>query len=246
MTRRIENRIEVPGTPEQVWEAIATGPGIEAWFVPARVEDGRVALDMGPGLEDAGAITEFSPPHRFVYEEEWAAVEGEPAGRLASEFIVEARSGGTCVVRLVSTLHADGEGWDEVLESMEAGWNVYLLNLRAHLTHFARQRCATVMASGEGKWDAFLAALGLADAAVGAQVTAAGTPPLAGTVEYRGERELMLKLTAPAPGIALIYAYAWKDVMRTNIHLYLFEDSAAIAAREAPAWRDWMAVPSTR
>jgi hypothetical protein len=54
----------------------------------------------------------------------------------------------------------------------------------------------------------------------------------------------MLKLTAPGPGIALLYAYAWKDVMRTNVHLYLFEDSAEIAAREAPAWRDWMAVPS--
>ena len=78
MSRRIENRIEVPGTPEQVWEAIATGPGIEAWFVPARVEDGRVALDMGSGLEDAGVVTEFSPPHRFVYEEAWEAVEGEP------------------------------------------------------------------------------------------------------------------------------------------------------------------------
>jgi uncharacterized protein YndB with AHSA1/START domain len=33
--RTIELEVEVPGTPEQVWEAIATGQGIAAWFVPA-------------------------------------------------------------------------------------------------------------------------------------------------------------------------------------------------------------------
>ena len=41
----------------------------------------------------------------------------------------------------------------------------------------------------------------------------------------------MLRLTAPAAGIALVYVYAWKDV-RTNVHLYLFEDRGRIAARE--------------
>ena len=72
-------------------------------------------------MADAGPVTASEPPHRFVYEEVWEAVEGEPPGRLASEFLVEAKAGGTCVVRLVSTLHADGEGWDEVLDSMYAG-----------------------------------------------------------------------------------------------------------------------------
>ena len=30
--RLVDVQIEVPGTPEQVWEAIATGPGIACWF----------------------------------------------------------------------------------------------------------------------------------------------------------------------------------------------------------------------
>ena len=34
--------VEVPGTPEQVWEAIATGPGISAWFMPADVDRRQV------------------------------------------------------------------------------------------------------------------------------------------------------------------------------------------------------------
>ena len=224
MTRRIENSIEVPGSPEAVWEAIATGPGIEAWFVPARVADGRVALDMGDGMADAGKVVASEPPVRFVYEEEWEAIEGEPAGRLASEFLVEARSGGTCVVRLISTLHADGDGWDDVLESMYKGWEVFLLNLRAYLTYFPGRRCSTVMESSEGEWPAFVSSLGLAQARIGERVVA---PRMAGVVEYAGERELQLRLDAPEPGLALVYAYDWQDTTKTRLHLYLFGNSSA-------------------
>ena len=33
--------VEVPGTPEQVWNAIATGPGISSWFVPTEIAEGE-------------------------------------------------------------------------------------------------------------------------------------------------------------------------------------------------------------
>jgi uncharacterized protein YndB with AHSA1/START domain len=137
MQRQIENRIEVPGTPEQVWEAIATGPGIETWFVPASVEErvgGCVRLDMGAGMADAGRVTVYDAPSRFAYEEAWED------GVLATEFLVEAASGGTCVVRLVSTLHGDGD-WDHVLKSLDEGWTVFLQVLRVHLTYFSGRRC---------------------------------------------------------------------------------------------------------
>ena len=52
MTRRrintLELEVEVPGTPEQIWRAIATGPGITAWFMPAEVaehEGGAVSFE---------------------------------------------------------------------------------------------------------------------------------------------------------------------------------------------------------
>ena len=38
-TRSVEVAIDVPGTPEEVWRAIATGPGFTAWFVPTRLEE---------------------------------------------------------------------------------------------------------------------------------------------------------------------------------------------------------------
>ena len=59
----LTHEIEVDASPEEVWEAIATGPGVDAWFVPARVEDGRVALDLGDGMADAGHVTVSEPPH---------------------------------------------------------------------------------------------------------------------------------------------------------------------------------------
>ena len=37
--RYVEAEVEVPGTPEEVWQAIATGPGVTSWFVPTRVEE---------------------------------------------------------------------------------------------------------------------------------------------------------------------------------------------------------------
>lgn len=36
--RSVQVEVEVPGTPEEVWRAIATGPGISSWFVPTRCE----------------------------------------------------------------------------------------------------------------------------------------------------------------------------------------------------------------
>ena len=37
--RSVQVEFEVPGTPEEVWQAIATGPGISSWFVPAEFDE---------------------------------------------------------------------------------------------------------------------------------------------------------------------------------------------------------------
>jgi uncharacterized protein YndB with AHSA1/START domain len=36
--RSVQVELEVAGTPEAVWQAIATGPGISSWFVPTEIE----------------------------------------------------------------------------------------------------------------------------------------------------------------------------------------------------------------
>jgi uncharacterized protein YndB with AHSA1/START domain len=253
--RSIELYVEVPGTPEQVWEAIATGPGITSWFVPAEVEEregGSLSLDiMGKGMEASGVVTAWDPPRRFVYEEEDPF--GAESPRLATEWLVEARSGGTCIVRLVNSLFASGEDWDDQLEDMREGWSAYLHNLRVYMTHFAGQRCSTILVTGNAPapkawaWDELIGALGLPDAAEGERTatSAPDAPTFAGTVERTADskhhRELMLRLDEPAPGVTFVFAFEYLDQVYASLHAYLFGDEAsAVAAREEPRWQAWM------
>ena len=49
--RWVEMEFLVPGTPEQVWQAIATGPGMSAWFTPTIVDErvgGAITFDSAP------------------------------------------------------------------------------------------------------------------------------------------------------------------------------------------------------
>ena len=101
--RSVQVEVEVPGTPEEVWQAIATGPGISSWFVPTEFEerDGKpvaVKLNFGPGMESRSVVTAWDPPRMFAAESDgW--MPGSPP--IATEWSVEARAGGVCIVRVV-------------------------------------------------------------------------------------------------------------------------------------------------
>ncbi|MDT7784193.1 MAG: hypothetical protein QOF58_2612, partial [Pseudonocardiales bacterium] len=77
MTREFEikKEVEVEGTPEQVWDAIATGPGIDSWFMGPHTVDGRLggrmSLDLG-FFQEASTITAWEPGKRFAYESDKA------------------------------------------------------------------------------------------------------------------------------------------------------------------------------
>jgi uncharacterized protein YndB with AHSA1/START domain len=249
-TRSIDLTVEVPGTPEQVWEAVASGPGITAWFVPAKVDgrvDGTVELDFGPGYgTETARITAWDPPRRFVAE---VASEGRPV--FATEWLVEARDGGTCVVRLINSGFGGGADWDAEYDATQAGWRLFLYNLRLFLTHFPGQRCASVLVNARAAGPAARAfaelagALGLpAGAREGERVaaTAPGAPSLAGVVERSEPNMLALLLEKPAPGIGFVAAEPIGDgSAHASIYAYLFGDGAAeAAAREEPVARSWM------
>src|SRR5882724_2209683 len=88
--RSVEAEVEVPGSPEEVWAAIATGPGMCSWFVPSTCEErvgGIATNNFGPGMESKAAIKQWNPPNSFVAETD----EGPP-GVVATEWIVEARA----------------------------------------------------------------------------------------------------------------------------------------------------------
>src|SRR5688500_15437699 len=98
--RWVEMHLLVPGTPEQVWQAMATGPGNTAWFTRTSIEErvgGSVRFTFGPDAGSTGQVTQWQPPHRFGYEErDW--MPGAPP--VATEITIEARKGGQCAVRM--------------------------------------------------------------------------------------------------------------------------------------------------
>lgn len=133
--RVITLEVEVAGTPEQVWEAIATGPGISAWLQPTTVDErvgGTFAFDMGSGRNDSGKVTAWEPPHRFATGRvQWRA-EGAPTASLATEWHVETLSGGTCVVRLVMSGFGTGAAWDREIQQLAEGMRRALESLRLY------------------------------------------------------------------------------------------------------------------
>jgi hypothetical protein len=183
----------------------------------------------------------------MVDEAAWEPPGVEPA-TLASEWIVEARSGGACVVRLVVSGFGSGAGWDEEVRGFGQSMAQALRMLRLYLRRFRGRHGHPVTARGRARgsldaaFAAFAEALELPAAAVGARLDAPFG--LAGTVEEvdAGEwrRDLLVRLDRPAPGFAALSVFA--EARWTVIQASLFGDEAAeIAAREQPRWEAWMA-----
>jgi uncharacterized protein YndB with AHSA1/START domain len=250
--RTLQLEVAVPGTPDQVWQAIATGAGISSWFVPTDVaerEGGAIAFHLGPDMESSGHVTAWEPPRRFAYEEpDWAP----NAPPLATEFTIHVRSGGTCTVRLVHSLFASGDEWDDQLESFESGWSAFFEILRLYLSDFASKPCSTIRVTGtvDGTeleaWDALTRAIGLPHAVKGQRPArpSAGLPPFNGAVHRVGgkaQRDMLVKLEQPAEGAGLFGVYTWGNHVTVSITLYLFGgETGVVAARDEPLWRAWM------
>jgi uncharacterized protein YndB with AHSA1/START domain len=250
--RSIQVEIEVPGTPEEVWQAIATGPGISSWFVPAEFEEegGKpvaLKLDFGPAMESRSVVTAWDPPRRFAREGAgW--VPGSPP--IATEFIVEARAGGVCVVRVVQSLFASADDWDEQLTGSEGGWPGIFRILRLYLTHFRGQRYAImqfkapVPGTAADAWNTLTEALGLHG--VGGEqrwAAPAGVPALGGVVEYASDSPygVLLRLDKPGPGTVALGTIEFGDSVMATLSFYLYGDqAAATAAHETPRWQTWI------
>lgn len=253
--RSIQVEVEVPGTPEQVWEAIATGRGISRWFCTTEVEEregGERHSDMlGTGMMKSGDITEWSPPRRYVAEaDSW--VPGGP--RMAAEWTVEARDGGgTCIVRVVHSLFADTDDWDDQLESLESGWPGFFAVLRLYMTEFrghggwSRTLFGAADRTEDEVWAEVAAALGFAGKQPGDRWSAPDGGPVpawSGVVEpLTGShtRTALLRLESPVSGVVYPSVFTMGGNVCVAVCRYLYGDEAAeIGERDEPAWQQWL------
>jgi hypothetical protein len=181
MPREFECRREVvlPASPDEVWDAVATTAGNAAWLFPNEI------------APDGSAATVWDPPHHFAVRTE----QGEWFNAL--EFVIEAREGGTSLLRYVhSGIFVDD--WDTQYDAVQRHTDFYLHTLSEYLEHF-NKRPATYIGGGPGGLqgppasaapDGFhrlQQALGVgAGVAVGdpVRLTPNGLQPIDGTVDY--------------------------------------------------------------
>ena len=249
--RWVEMEWIVPGTPEQVWEAVATGPGYTAWFTPAAVEErvgGAIRFDMGENGQSAGEVTVWQPPSRFGYvERDW--LKGAPP--VATEVTVTARSGDRCLVRMVHSLVATTDDWDEQMEGFEAGWPGFVEVLRLYLSHWAGRKAAVALAMTSVKashldaWKQLTEGLGLAGANVGEERVLQAPAKLSAIVERveqdRRQRAILLRLNPSAPGVAFIAICGAGGATYASMAFYLYGDNAEQRAAASQAGlRDWL------
>jgi hypothetical protein len=237
-----------------VWQAIATGPGVSSWFVPSAIDGrigGEITMDFGPGMESHATITAWHPPHRYTAESRDDMGPNGPT--LATEWIVEARDGGACLVRVVHSWFADGDDWDAYFAEVESGWPTFFRILRLSLTHFRGLRGTAVMQlvgiapePKEEAWAALTRPLGLSGAVVGERLsTSGGLPPFAGVVAWAGKpdwrEELLLQLDTPTPGLAHLFAMAMGGQVSLYVRGYFHGPDAAEAVTcLEPEWRAWL------
>jgi uncharacterized protein YndB with AHSA1/START domain len=221
MTHPFEIELEtaLPASPEQVWEAIATGPGIDSWFMGRNQveprEGGIAAMETGGHREEA-LITAYEPGKRFAIRTPAA----EDGRFMAFEYLIEGRDGGTSVLRIVHSGML-GDDWQDEYDALRRGWPFHLNTLRQYLLHFAGRTAVPVFAAAptgarppHDVRAALARGLSLPDPiTAGARLHAepAGLPPLDGEVAWADDERFEVR-TADGlytfhhgPGIALIF-----------------------------------------
>jgi uncharacterized protein YndB with AHSA1/START domain len=177
------HEVVVDAGVDDVWSAIATGPGIDSWFMGRNeVGDGVVRTGFGEC-----EIVASEPGRRFAY-----TTPVGPDGRfIGYDFLVEGRAGGSTSVRIIASGFLPGDDWHDEYVAMEMGHALFFRTLVEYLTFFAGRTATPVDVSGPvvTDWPAAFTALarelGRPDAArPGDQVTVRVAGTTVGGVVY--------------------------------------------------------------
>ena len=240
MTHPFEIELEttLPASPEQVWEAIATGPGIDSWFMGRNEveprEGGVAAMETGGRREEAMIIA-YEPGKRFATRTATA----EDGRFMAFEYLIEGRDGGSTVLRVVHS-GVLGDDWQDEYDGLRRGWPFHLHTLREYLTHFPGRAGVPVFAvspsdgrSAQEVHEALTRGLSLpTPVAVGARAHAepAELPPLDGEVVWSDDERIKVRT---ADGI---YTFLYITGAVLMFHHLFRPDTDGVEA----AWRQWL------
>ncbi|HEV2780566.1 MAG TPA: SRPBCC domain-containing protein [Actinophytocola sp.] len=239
----IREEITIDARPEEVWNAIATGPGIDAWFMGhTELEPrlgGRARMEM-PGWTAESTITAWEPGRHFAYKGD----ENPDGTFMAFEYLIEGRGGSGTVLRFVHSGFL-GDDWETEYDALTNGDRMYLEKLAVYASHFAG-RTATYhlftlgpqVADRDKVWAAYRDALGLGETVeVGdkARVAVEGLPPADGVVEF-----VRLPYWVGVRTDDGFYALMWGH-QDTPVVEYSAFNADVDGARIERAWQSWLA-----
>jgi uncharacterized protein YndB with AHSA1/START domain len=237
----LTHEIQVDATPEEVWQAIATGPGVDAWFMgrnEIEPRNGGTVRTVMRGETEEATVTAWEPPVRFASR----TPEGPDGSFHAFEYLVEEREKGSTVVWMHSG--SLGENWQAEYEGLSEGDPMYFDKLRVYLTHFRGRTATPVQTFGpavpdrDEAWRTYYRGLGLAGpVALNDEVhlTPAGLPELDGVVDWVSRDFLGVRTDDG------IYRFMHISVFGgpTGVGHHIFVDGLDQAEAEK-AWGEWL------
>jgi len=136
----ITQEADVDASPEETWEAIASGPGMDSWFMGRNEiepqEGGRIALTVGDFTLTA-KVTAWEPPTHFS-----SRSDPTPDGVFHQfDYRIDGRGPSASTIRYEHSGMLTGD-WEAEYEAMQRGDPVYFEKLTEYLRFF-RGRFAT-------------------------------------------------------------------------------------------------------
>lgn len=229
---------ETAASADEVWEAIATGAGLDAWFMGRNEveprEGGATTLEVA-GYTERGTVKVWEPPTRLVTD----TGEATDGSRHVFEYRIEPR-GTKTGVRWIHTGFLGSDNWELEYEGMSEGDPMYFEKLFEYLEHFRGRRATTVNVFQPGPedkdeaWARYREALGLErDVAVGDHVTLRpeGLTPIEGEVDAKSASFLGVRSEDA------LYRFMHVDWNRTvGLGHHLYGDAGPDAEGSWAAW----------
>ena len=228
----------INATPEQVWEALSSGPALDGWWMGENELEPRLGGAFRtklPGFTMESTITTWDPPYRFAN----TSPEADDGRLMTFAFEIEGRAGGTTTLRFVHSGFLPGDDWEQEYDALKIGDPAYVAKLAEYVEHFLGRTAVPITLWGpqvaaERAWAAIHAALGLAGHPfVGqpARFRAEGLSDLDGEIDYASPDFIGLRT---ADGM-----YRFIHGMGTvalGHHIYAPVDRAATEL----AWQAWL------
>jgi hypothetical protein len=221
----IRREVELPGSPDAVFQAVATGEGNASWLFPT----------------EGGAVVNADPPHRFTVR-----ADGPDGWFNQVDYRIEAHGNGA-ILRYVHSGVFDADGWDDQYDAVGSHTDFYLHTLGQYLEHFS-PRTATYVGGGPGGLqgpeasmtpDAFTklqAALGITNGAGPGDAVHLAHADVDGVIDYRTDRFLGVR-TDDA-----LYRFFGRNAFGGPVGMSIHHFGDGVDAESTgKSWESWLA-----